>query len=888
VRAGLLLLAIAATTPFIILTGWRARDRADTARAAAESRAVDAARTVADRLDQRAQIIGTLLSATAPQVRTDTLRARRAAAANDSILLAVKQSLPDPIVTNLWVQALSGANLGTSRRPVPVREAINAADRPYFQAAIATHRPAIGDPVRARPDSTVWSVTFAHPVLDPTGHVRVVVLGTVHLGTLQETLAVPGLPPGAVVVLADAHGHVVARAPGDRTWLDRLVSERLHPPAALDSADGVIIDAGRGPLAGRRHTARLVAAVRARRLPWRVYVTLPAAAAFAPVERELARDAALGALTLAVALLLALGAARTITRPLAGLTADATALASGDYTRHTPHAALPAELGQLAATFDEMAAVITARTAELHKSEQRYRFLFEASPLPTYLADVATYVILAANDAACAQYGYTREEFTRRTLLDLRPERERLRFMAEASAIPSAVAGDRRGVRLWRHLRRDGSEFDVEVYTSVTEYAGRPARLSIALDVTARREAERALAESQEQLRRGQKMEALGRFAGGIAHDFNNLLTGILGACELALADLPTVSSVRDDVVVIRDAARRAAALTGQILSFSRGHVTQATLLSPAAVVAGLEPMLARVIGEDVRLETPSARAAGRILADGGQLEQVVMNLVLNARDAMPSGGTVSVSVTDVDVHAPDPDHPGVATGPWVRLAVSDTGSGMDDATQARIFEPFFTTKARGKGTGFGLATVYGIVTGAGGLVRVTSAPDAGSTFALYWPRVAAPAGATPAHGTYVGAPARTVDDGDAPVTVLLVEDERAVRTVAREVLARSGYHVLVAEDGMQALAVARAHRGPIDLLVTDVVMPGMSGRELAEALAQERPATRVLFTSGYTEDEVLHRGVSADTVAFLPKPFTPAALVERVAAVLAPQPAGV
>ncbi|HEY0779688.1 MAG TPA: response regulator, partial [Gemmatirosa sp.] len=376
-----------------------------------------------------------------------------------------------------------------------------------------------------------------------------------------------------------------------------------------------------------------------------------------------------------------------------------------------------------------------------------------------------------------------------------------------------------------------------------------------------------------------------------IAHDFNNLLTGILGACDLALADLPHDSPVRDDMAMIRDSARRAAALTGQILSFSRGHVTQFTLLSLADVVAELEPMLARVIGEDVRLETRTYGTAitGRVLADRGQIEQVVMNLVLNARDAMPSGGTLGVAVSDVDVHAPDPEHCGVATGPWVRLAVSDTGVGMDAATQARIFEPFFTTKARGKGTGLGLATVYGIVTQAGGVVRVTSVPGEGSTFALYLPRVAAATGrqgSTPAHGVFVGAPPR--DAHDAPATVLLVEDERTVRTIAREALMRNGYRVLVAEEGMQALAVARTHRGPIDLLLTDVVMPGMSGRELAEALTQERPATRVLFTSGYTEDEVLHRGVSADTVAFLPKPFTPAVLVQRVGVVLGAQPAEV
>ena len=893
VRASIILLAAGATAPFIVLTGWRAHTRALQARAAAESRALATAHVVADRLDERSRIIWTLLSALTPQVRTDSA----GAAANDALLLAVKRALPEPVVTNLWVQARSGTNIGTSHLPVPARASINAADRRYFQTAVATGQPTVGDPLQARPDTGVWSVTFARPIV---GHgtagtaddVTAVLLGSVHLATLGRTLDSTGLPRGSAIVLVDGRGAVAARTPSVPNWLGRPVKELLDPPVALARADGVVLDDdGRAPGRGR-----LIAAVRPHMLPWRVYVVLPASAAFASVEHDLSRDVALGGLTFAIAILLAIVAARRITRPLDDLAADATALAAGDYSRRTPHD-LPGELGMLAATFSEMAATISARTAELHRSEQRYRSLFEASPLPMYLADVGTYVILAANDAAVAQYGYSRDEFARRTLLDLRPEAERLKFLAEAHVWPPPPSvRTRRAARIWRHLRRDGSEFDAEVYTAGTEYEGRPARLSVAVDVTARREAERALAESQEQLRRGQKMEALGRFAGGIAHDFNNLLTGILGACDLALADLPHDSPVREEMAMIRDSARRAAALTGQILSFSRGHVTQFTYFSLTDVVCELQPMLARVIGEDVRLRTrtPGPNVAGRVFADRGQLEQVLMNLVLNARDAMPSGGTLGVSVTDVDVHGPDSDHPGVATGPWVRLAVSDTGIGMDDATQARIFEPFFTTKARGKGTGFGLATVYGIVTQAGGVVRVTSVPGEGSTFALYLPRVATAPGrqSTPAHGLYVGTGTRATlappDGRDAPATVLLVEDERTVRTVAREVLVRSGYQVLVAEEGMQALAVARTHRGPIDLLLTDVVMPGMSGRELAEALTQERPDTRVLFTSGYTEDEVLHRGVSAETVAFLPKPFTPELLVGRVAAVLRAHPAAV
>ena len=633
---------------------------------------------------------------------------------------------------------------------------------------------------------------------------------------------------------------------------------------------------------------------------------------------ELARDLALGASALALALALALTVARRIARPVRALAAEAEELAAGRAVRVRGPGpggdAAPSELQTLAHAFEHMAHTIAARTAALHASEQRYRLLFEACPLPTYLVDLGTLAFLAVNDAAVAQYGYTREEFARRMLVDLRPAEDRLLFLAAGR--PGAPRGGdpaQLEAGVWRHVRKDGRAFDVEVYTARTEYEGRPARLSVAVDVTARRAAERALRDSQEQLRRAQKMEALGRFAGGIAHDFNNLLTGILGAADLALTDLPAGAQAREDVEMIRDSARRAAGLTGQILAFSRGGVVQPALLGVAEVVNGVTPMLGRVIGEHIQLvvQTPEpGPGGGHVTADRGQLEQVVMNLVLNARDAMPDGGTLTVRVEDVDVERETGEHPGVAPGGWVRLRVSDNGVGMDEATQARIFEPFFTTKARGKGTGLGLATVYGIVTQAGGVVRVASERGVGSTFALYLPRVdvaAREAAQAARRTTPPGLPAlslaggrgagarppttpfatggarsgsRTASPGGGE-TVLLVEDDHAVRAIARAALTRRGYRVHTAGDAAEALAVARAYPGPIHLLLTDVVMPGMGGRELAEHVVAERLGLRVLFMSGYTEDEVLHRGVSAEAMAFLHKPFTPEALAARVRAVL-------
>jgi len=879
---------MAAVLPFLALTAWRVREHAAAARDTQAARAARAARAVATRLDERARHVETLLAAVRPQLRTD--RTPAATAANHALLLAVKQALPASYVTNIAAQAPDGTNIGTSLRPLPAPERVTTADRPYFRDALATRALVVGAPMRTRPDSTIWAVPFASPAVGADGEVRLVVVGSVYLTDLALLARAADLPAGSRVTVTDTRtGALVTAWPARSATLGGAA-----PPPPRDALT--------------RH-ARVGAA------PWAVRVDVPRRAAYAPVRAELARDLALGAVTLALALLLALAAARRIAGPVRALAADAEALAAGRPVRGRARGApsdarAPGELDALAQAFDHMARTIAARTEALHASEQRHRLLFEACPLPTYLVDLGSFAFLAVNDAAVAQYGYTREEFARLTLVDLRPAEDRLLFLAATRPGGPGGRRDTDPARLeagvWRHVRKDGRPFDVEVYTALTEYQGRPARLSVAVDVTARRAAERALRESQEQLRRAQKMEALGRFAGGIAHDFNNLLTGILGAADLALTDLPHGAPAREDVEMIRDSARRAAALTGQILAFSRGGVVQPAVLRVAEVVDGLAPMLGRVIGEHIQLvvQTPEpAPDGGHVTADRGQLEQVVMNLVLNARDAMPDGGTLSLRVEDVDIAEESGEHPGVPAGAWVRLAVSDTGIGMDEVTQGRIFEPFFTTKARGKGTGLGLATVYGIVTQAGGAVRVASARGVGSTFALYFPRadvVAHAAAQAARRNTPPGVPAlppvslgggrSDPAGGTRPPgtpsfgggeTVLLVEDEHTVRAIARSALTRRGYRVLTAADAAEALAIARAYPGPIHLLLTDVVMPGMGGRELAEQMVAERLGVRVLFMSGYTEDEVLHRGVSAEAMAFLPKPFTPETLASRVRAVL-------
>jgi PAS domain S-box-containing protein len=393
------------------------------------------------------------------------------------------------------------------------------------------------------------------------------------------------------------------------------------------------------------------------------------------------------------------------------------------------------------------------------------------------------------------------------------------------------------------------------------------------VDITRQKEAELALRRSEEQLRTAAKMEAVGRLAGGVAHDFNNLLTVISGHAELGLARPEGSDRASNDFVQIREAAERAAALTRQLLAFSRKQVLKPAVISPDAVVTTLEPMLRRLIGEDVRLVVSVGARGAHVLADKGQLEQVLVNLVVNARDAMPDGGSIAIATSAVDLDAPPGDGTG-GPGRFVRLTVSDTGTGMDAETREHIFEPFFTTKPAGEGTGLGLATVHGIVEQSGGHVAVDSEPGHGACFVIHLPAVgAAELGATAPVASPVGA-------GGAE-TVLLVEDESALRALMLRILADRGYRVLAAASGDEALSVEAGHEGPIDLLLTDVVMPGMSGSALAAELAARRPGLRILYMSGYTDDAVLRHGISHAETEFIQKPFTPEGLARRVREVI-------
>jgi PAS domain S-box-containing protein len=739
----------------------------------------------------------------------------------------------------------SGATVGTTALDIPLEA-----------------RPAPSTPVRLgltplfmRSGSIEYSVT--DPVISRTGDTLGYVVRDRQLADSAGARQINGLiGSGAQFLLGNRTGDL---------WTDTRRAV-IGPSAPLDSnkavkyrsSDGSEYDAAKINLTGA---------------PWSVLVQIPHDMAMQPARSFLYTVVGIALLVFLLGALAAFYLSRQVTTPLSDFSTAAEEFASGDYGRRIT-VDRDDELGNMASAFNAMAhkvqhavlereqheKTLESANTELRDSENRYRQLVELSPDGILVHRDG--VIQFANAAAVRILGaHTPRDLVHRPILDIVPPEL---HEATAARVTRIHAGQEPTRLVEQNLRRlDGTSMHVETVAMRFQSEGRPTVLSIIRDVTSRKRLE-------DQLRQSQKMEAVGQLAGGVAHDFNNLLTVIITYAELLLADRNEDKELSHDLHEILGAAERAAGLTRQLLAFSRRQLLQPKIVDLSQLTRDLQKMLGRLLPENIELVTNLATPLGCVSADAGQIEQVILNLVVNARDAMPDGGRIVIETADVELDGDSPLLPPASNGgAFVVLSVTDTGHGMDEETRLKIFDPFFTTKEPGKGTGLGLSTVYGIVKQSGGSINTYSEPGIGTAFRIYLPRVF--------EQPPVQAPRGNPLEISGSETILLVEDDVRVRAAAERVLRGRGYTVITATDGADALEVASRHAGDIDLVITDLVMPAMGGRELAQKLAAVRPNAKVLFMSGYTEDAASRSSLMDPGAVFLSKPFTPDTLSTKV-----------
>jgi signal transduction histidine kinase/ActR/RegA family two-component response regulator len=744
-------------------------------------------------------------------------------------------------------------------------------------------------PFVARGDTVLYGIMA--PIIGPSADT---------LGFLVHTRSLAGGQGAREIssLIGDGAAFLVGNASGDVLWTDQS-RPVAGPPRPATS--GTLTEYT--PADGSR---QLGVALEVASTPWLVWVQMPASTMLAPKARTLRNLATIALLCIVLGALGAWMVSNRVTAPLIEVTRAADDLAQGNYARRVTTTRRD-ELGHLMTSFNRMATQVEQASEELKvQAEALEDQVMEAQELTRELELSNAELVEAARDAKAARTDSALAESLLTEVLSRAPVGiavfdQELRYvrlnaaLAEINSVPlnahigrrpreiAPVLGELAEGVLARVLETGetvanqrlsgtlagGTKHWLASYFPIPGPDGERVGVgAIVLDTTAQYELEA-------QFLQAQKMEAVGRLAGGVAHDFNNLLTVISSYADLLVEDLDPTDARREDLNEIRGASDRASALTRQLLAFSRKQVLQPKTLSLNAVVDGVEKMLGRLIGADVDLTTVCAPDLGMVNADPGQLEQVIVNLVVNARDAMPGGGRITIETANVELSGTDAGRRiSVPPGSYVMLAVSDTGHGMDPDVLEHLFEPFFTTKPQGQGTGLGLSTVFGIVRQSGGDVWVYSEVGHGTTFKVYLPRTN-PVAAPGAVATGAAVPQRGAE------TILLAEDDDALRALARRVLVKQGYTVLEARNGREALVLCTNYEGAIHLVLSDIVMPELGGRALVERLAASRPRTRVLFMSGYTDDDVIRRALIDHRTEFLQKPFTPQSLSQRVRQVL-------
>ena len=734
-------------------------------------------------------------------------------------------------------------------------------ERPWFQHAVQTGTTAVGvyqvSPLNGKPD-----IAVAHPLFGSSGALERVIFAAVELDQLQRLISALKLPHGVRLTVFDRDRRILVRYPDSAQWVGKVFPDSpmvrpIVPGASEEVRDGVGVDGVRRLYATVPIQASLDTGLS-------VAIRIDRAVAFAEADRLLHQQLWLLSLLSLVAIGVAwIGGNALVLRPIKRLKSLTQRLAVGDFSVRAQLTGGAPELHELGDAIDSMVTALETRERERQQSEVRYREMFMNALTGAWVATPAGRLI-ACNPVFASMFGFASVEDALR--LDLPSIYTR---PGDREAFLDQLLAERRIENREIEFRRpDGKSLHaVQNVVGIVDDSGDLVEIrGYLIDTTQQKDLEA-------QLRQANKMEAVGQLAGGIAHDFNNILTVIIGVSEFMLSRFKPGTPDHADVEEILKAGKRAADLTRQLLAFSRRQIVQPVVLDVNVVVAGMDTLVRRLVGEHLDFVTVRTAGQTRVKMDQGQLEQVITNLVVNARDAMPDGGTLTVEISVVQLDELGGGRYAFRPGRYVRLAVSDTGTGIDPDTQARIFEPFFTTKETGKGTGLGLATVYGIVKQADGFIDLHSEPGS-TTFKIYLP--------------VTDEPLRAVEGAPPPIrpvlrdlVILVVEDDPAVRALIRKTLTAEGCRILEAGNGKEALGLLEQGGTPVDLVLTDVVMPGMGGRSLADHVGQLYPELKILFMSGYPSTMVATHGVLNSEVCFLEKPFSPDVLNAKVSEML-------